>query len=192
MPEATFWFSSPFREWIGQRTVTVRWEGRITLREVFERLAAEHPRLRANAVGAGLCQESFNDLAAVIMDGNFLALDSTVPDGAAVDVFTPLAGGVRGCVSLLEGAPGPGRRAASRRCSPLARGAVCEPERGAASIRDRAATMTPRTLDSTAGGVLDAAAEALMSSAAGRDDAAVSIGAMRRNTCTCEKGRPPG
>ena len=92
MPEATFWFSSPFREWIGQRTVTVRWEDRITLREVLERLGAEHAAFRANVTG-GLTQDSFNHLAAVIMDGDFLALHSGIPDGAEVHVFTPLAGG---------------------------------------------------------------------------------------------------
>jgi molybdopterin converting factor small subunit len=93
MPEATFWFSSPFREWIGQRTLTVRWEGRITLREVLERLAADHVRLRANLTGGGLQQESFNNLAAVMVDGDFLALDAVIPNGAQVNVFTPLAGG---------------------------------------------------------------------------------------------------
>ncbi len=98
MPEATFWFSSPFREWIGQRTVTVHWEGRMTLREVLERLAAEHPKFQVNAVGAGLRQESFSNLAAVLLEGDFLALDSAIPDGAKVDVFTPLAGG--GCAGL--------------------------------------------------------------------------------------------
>jgi len=92
MPEATFWFSSPFREWIGQRTVTVRWEDRITLREVLERLGAEHAAFRANVTG-GLTQDSFNHLAAVIVEGDFLALHSTIPDGAEVHVFTPLAGG---------------------------------------------------------------------------------------------------
>ncbi|HSQ15832.1 MAG TPA: hypothetical protein VLQ94_05955 [Candidatus Binatia bacterium] len=38
-------------------------------------------------------QDTFNNLAAVLMDGNFLALDSVIPDQAAVDVLTPLAGG---------------------------------------------------------------------------------------------------
>lgn len=93
MPEATFWFSSPFRDWLGQRTITVRWEGRITLREVLERLAVEHVRFRTNVIDRGLHQDAFNDLAAVIVEGDFLALDSAVPDGAKVDVFTPLAGG---------------------------------------------------------------------------------------------------
>jgi len=93
VPEATFWFSSPFREWIGQRMVTVRWEGRMTLREVLQRLGADHAAFRANVTGGGLHQDSFNNLAAVIMDGDFLALDSAIPDGAKIDVFTPLAGG---------------------------------------------------------------------------------------------------
>ena len=93
MSGATFWFSSPFREWIGQRTVTVRWEGRITLREVFERLAAEHSTFRTHVTVGGLRQDTFDNLAAVILDGDFLALDSVIPDGAKVDVLTPLAGG---------------------------------------------------------------------------------------------------
>lgn len=93
MAEATFWFSSPFREWLGQRTVAVRWTDRITLRDVLERLAAEHPAFRRNVIGGGLTQDAFNHLAAVIVDGDFLALESTIPDGAEVHVFTPLAGG---------------------------------------------------------------------------------------------------
>lgn len=92
MPEATFWFSSPFREWLGRRTLTLHWEERITLQEVLERLGAEHPSFRANMTG-GLTQEAFDHLAAVIVDGDFLALSSTIPDGAEVHVFTPLAGG---------------------------------------------------------------------------------------------------
>jgi molybdopterin converting factor small subunit len=94
MSEATFWFSSPFREWIGQRRVTVRWEGQITLREVLERLGAEHPTFRAHVTHRGLHQDAFNDLAAVMLDGDFLALDARIPDGAKIDVFTPLAGGM--------------------------------------------------------------------------------------------------
>ena len=93
MVEATFWFSSPFREWICQRTVAVRWEGCITLREVFERLAADNSGFRTNVTGGGLRQETFDNLAAVILEGDFLALASTIPDGAKVDVLTPLAGG---------------------------------------------------------------------------------------------------
>jgi molybdopterin converting factor small subunit len=93
MPEATFWFSSPFREWLGQRTVNVRWRERITLRDVLERLGAEHAAFRRNVIDGGLTQEAFNHLAAVIVEGDFLALDSPIPDGAAVHVFTPLAGG---------------------------------------------------------------------------------------------------
>lgn len=95
MAEATFWFSSPFREWLGQRTVAVRWTDRITLQDVLERLAAEHPAFRRNVIGGGLTQDAFNHLAAVIVDGEFLALESTIPDGAEVHVFTPLAGGAR-------------------------------------------------------------------------------------------------
>jgi molybdopterin converting factor small subunit len=94
MPQATFWFSSPFREWLGQRTLTIHWEDRITLQEVLERLGAAHPAFRANVTGGGLTQPAFDHLAAVIVDGDFLALPSTIPDGAEVHVFTPLAGGV--------------------------------------------------------------------------------------------------
>ncbi len=89
MPEATFWFSSPFREWIGQRTLTIRWEGRTTLLEVLERLGAAHPAFRTNVMRGGPTQEGFNQLAAVIVDGDFLALSATIPDGAKVHVFTP-------------------------------------------------------------------------------------------------------
>ena len=93
MPEATFWFSSPFREWIGQPTVTVRWDGCMTVRQLLSQLGAEHARLRAHVPAESLTQESFDNLAAVIVDGDFLALDAHVPDGATVNVFTPLAGG---------------------------------------------------------------------------------------------------
>jgi hypothetical protein len=41
----------------------------------------------------GLTGERLNRMAAVILDGNFLSLDSPIPDGAAVDVLTPLTGG---------------------------------------------------------------------------------------------------
>jgi hypothetical protein len=73
--------------------VTVRWDVRITLREVLHRLAADYPSFRHHVFGNGLDQDRFNNLAAVLMDGNFLALDSEIPDRATVDVFTPLAGG---------------------------------------------------------------------------------------------------
>jgi len=93
MPEATFWFSSPFREWLGQRSATVRWAEPITLRDVLEKLGAEHAAFRRNVMDGGLTQEAFDHLAAVIVEGDFLALDSRIPDGAEVHVFTPLAGG---------------------------------------------------------------------------------------------------
>ncbi len=93
MPEATFWFSNPFRDWIGQRTVTVRWDGCLTLRGVLHLLAAEHPSFRLHVFGNDVNQDTFNNLAAVLMDGNFLALDSVIPDQATVEVLTPLAGG---------------------------------------------------------------------------------------------------
>jgi molybdopterin converting factor small subunit len=96
MPQATFWFASPFREWIGHKAVILRWEGRITLREALERFAADHPRFRENVSPAGTQQEAFDRIAAVIVAGDFLALDSAIPEGSTVDVLTPLAGGARG------------------------------------------------------------------------------------------------
>ncbi len=95
MPEATFWFSSPFREWIGQRSLTLTWPGRITLREVWERLAADHPRLRANLPREGIQEEAMSHLTAVIVEGDILTLDAEIKDGAKVDVLTPLSGGTR-------------------------------------------------------------------------------------------------
>lgn len=95
MPEATFWFSSPFREWIGQRSLTLTWAGRITLREVWERLAADHPRLRANLPREGIQEEAMSHLTAVIVEGDILTLDAEIKDGAKVDVLTPLSGGNR-------------------------------------------------------------------------------------------------
>lgn len=93
MPQATFWFASPFREWIGQRSLTLSWEGRATLRDLLERLAADHPALRANLPMEGLRDEAVNQMAAIILNGEFLSLDSVIPDGAKVDVLTPLSGG---------------------------------------------------------------------------------------------------
>ena len=93
MGHATFWFASPFRDWIGRRTLTLSWEGPATIRDVFLRLAADYPKLRANLPREGLQDEAMNHMVAVILDGDFLSLDSIVPDGAKVDILTPLAGG---------------------------------------------------------------------------------------------------
>jgi hypothetical protein len=93
MPHATFWFTRPFRDWIGQRSLTLHWEGRLTVREVFQRLAADHPAFRANVPLPSLEQEAVDMLAAVIMDGNLLSLGSEIRDGATVDVLLPLTGG---------------------------------------------------------------------------------------------------
>jgi molybdopterin converting factor small subunit len=93
MAQATFWFASPFKDWIGRRTLTLAWEGQATLRQIFLRLAADYPRLRENLPREGLQDESLDHMLAVILDGNFLSLDSIIPDGAKVDVLTPLAGG---------------------------------------------------------------------------------------------------
>lgn len=95
MPEATFWFSSPFREWIGQRSLTLTWTGRLTLGEAWERLAADHPRLRASLPREGIQEEAMSHLTAVIVDGDILTLDAEIKDGAQVDVLTPLSGGTR-------------------------------------------------------------------------------------------------
>jgi hypothetical protein len=117
MPEATFWFSSPFRDWIGQRTVTVHWEWRLTLRKVLHCLAAGHPGFRLQVFRCGLTQDAFDNLAAVLMNGDFLARASVIPDKATVDVFTPLAGGTGGpatvppdhppCCPLTSSSPRP-------------------------------------------------------------------------------------
>jgi molybdopterin converting factor small subunit len=93
MPQATIWFASPFKEWVGQRTLTLSWEGRITLREIWERLAADHPRLRANLPRQGIQEEAMSHLVAVIVDGDILTLDAEIKDAAKVDVLTPLSGG---------------------------------------------------------------------------------------------------
>jgi len=93
MAQATFWFASPFKEWIGRRSLTLSWEGQATLRQIFFRLEADYPALRAHLPREGLQDESLNQMLAVILDGDFLSLDSVIPDGAKVDVLTPLAGG---------------------------------------------------------------------------------------------------
>jgi len=93
MAQATFWFASPFKKWIGQRSLTLTWQGRITLREVWERLGAEYLGLRANLSGQGLQEEAMSHLVAVIVDGDILPLEAEIKDGATVDVLTPLSGG---------------------------------------------------------------------------------------------------
>jgi molybdopterin converting factor small subunit len=102
VPEATFWFSSPFREWIGQQSLTVSWEGRITLREIWERLAAAYPKVRANLPREGIQEEAMSHLTAVIVDGDILTLDAEIKDGAKVDVLTPLSGGTLGAMPNVE------------------------------------------------------------------------------------------
>lgn len=93
MPQATFWFASPFKEWVGQRTLTLSWEGTLTLRNLWERLASEYPKLRANLPREGLQEEAMSHMVAVIVDGNILTLDAAIKDGAKVDILTPLSGG---------------------------------------------------------------------------------------------------
>jgi len=93
MPQATIRFASPFRDWIGQREITLRWEGTLTPRRLFQRLGAEYPSLQTRLNRPGLTDETLGRLAAVIHQGNFLSLDSPIPDGASVDILTPLTGG---------------------------------------------------------------------------------------------------
>ena len=93
MPHATFWFARPFRDWIGQRSLTLHWEGRLTVHDVLERLAADHPTFRINLPRPDLDQEAVNVVAAIIMDGTVLSLESEIRDGASVDVLLPLTGG---------------------------------------------------------------------------------------------------
>jgi len=93
MPQATFWFASPFREWIGRRTLTLSWEGKLTVRGLWERLAADHPKIRPNLPPEGFQEEAMAQMVAVIVDGDILTLDSVIRDGASVDVLMPLSGG---------------------------------------------------------------------------------------------------
>jgi len=93
MPQATFWFVSPFKEWIGQRTLTLSWEGKLTVRGLWERLADDYPKLRMNLPREGLQEAALSQMVAVIVDGDILTLDSAIRDGAKVDILTPLSGG---------------------------------------------------------------------------------------------------
>ena len=93
MAQATFWFASPFKEWIGRRSLTLSWEGQATLCQIFLRLQDDYPGLRTHLPREGLQDEPLSQMLVVIHDGNFLSLDSVIPDGAKVDVLTPLAGG---------------------------------------------------------------------------------------------------
>jgi len=106
MPQASLWFASPFKDWIGQRTISLSWEGSLTLRDLWERLAAEYPKLRANLPREGVREEAMGDLAAVIVDGDILTLDSVIRDGAKVDVLTPLSGGRGYPLRIDSGMPG--------------------------------------------------------------------------------------
>lgn len=97
MAQATLWFAGPFRDWIGQRTLTLTWEGTLTVRDLWKRLAADSPALRANLPPEGLQEDAMSQIVAVIMDGDILALDAVIRDGARVDVLTPLSGGAPFC-----------------------------------------------------------------------------------------------
>jgi molybdopterin converting factor small subunit len=90
MPQATFWFTSPFREWIGQSVLVVSWDEETTLREILHRLTEEYPGFRGKLV---LQEERLDGVAAFILDGRLLSLGSPIPDGAKIDVVTPLVGG---------------------------------------------------------------------------------------------------
>lgn len=93
MAQATLWFASPFNEWIGRRTLTLSWEGQETLRQIFLRLQTDYPGIRTHLPPDGLHDETLSQVLVVILDGNFLSLDSVIPDGAKLDILTPLAGG---------------------------------------------------------------------------------------------------
>lgn len=93
MSQATFWFASPFKEWIGERTLILSWEGTLTVRGLWERLADDYPKLRMKLPREGLQEEALSQMVAVIVDGDILTLDSAIRDGAKVDVLTPLSGG---------------------------------------------------------------------------------------------------
>ena len=95
MSQATFWLASPFKDWVGQRVLTLSWEGSFTVRSFWERLGVEHPTLSRNLPREGLTDEAMSQMVAVIMDGEILSLDSPIRNGAKVDVLTPLSGGAR-------------------------------------------------------------------------------------------------
>jgi len=97
MAHATLWFAGPFRDWIGQRTLTLTWEGTLTVRDLWKRLAADYPALRAKLPPEGLQEDAMSQIVAVIMDGDILALDAVIKDAARVDVLTPLSGGAPFC-----------------------------------------------------------------------------------------------
>jgi molybdopterin converting factor small subunit len=105
MPQATLWFASPFKDWIGQRTLTLAWEGTLTVRELWQRLAADFPALRAHLPKA-LEEEAMGNLVAVIMDGDILGLEATLRDGARLDILLPLSGGAS--LRMLAGGIGRG------------------------------------------------------------------------------------
>lgn len=109
MPQASLWFASPFRDWVGQRTLTLTWEGTLTLRELWQRLMADFPALRAHLPQEGLEEQAMAHLAAVIMDGDILTLDAVIRDGATLDILLPLSGGA----ALDGGAAGMLRSSAS-------------------------------------------------------------------------------
>ena len=95
MPQAIFWLASPFKEWIGQRTLTLSWEGPLTVRSFWERLVVEYPTLHRYLPSGELTEEAMSQMVAVIMDGEILSLDSLIRNGAKVDILTPLSGGAR-------------------------------------------------------------------------------------------------
>ena len=97
MAQATLWFAGPFRDWIGERTLTLTWEGTLTVRDLWKRLAADYPALRANLPPGRLQEDAMSQIVAVIMDGDILTLDAAIRDGAKVDVLTPLSGGAPSC-----------------------------------------------------------------------------------------------
>jgi molybdopterin converting factor small subunit len=94
MAQATLRFSGPFRDWIGERTLTLTWEGTLTVRDLWKRLAADYPALGPKLPPEGLQEEAMSRIVAVIMDGDILTLETAIRDGAKVDILTPLFGGI--------------------------------------------------------------------------------------------------
>jgi molybdopterin converting factor small subunit len=72
---------------------SLSWEGDLTVRAFWERMASEFPNLRPKLLREGIQEEAMSEMAAVIIDGDILTLDSVIRDGAKVDVLTPLTGG---------------------------------------------------------------------------------------------------
>ena len=102
MAQATLWLANPFKDWIGRRTLTLTWDGTLTVRDLWKRLAADFPRLRANLPPEDLQEDAMGQVVAVIMDGDILTLDAVIKDGSKVDILTPLSGGAQSLASATS------------------------------------------------------------------------------------------